>query len=132
REGKIIGGSYPFVPTTISIILVARYSDIVNPQESTHMAFQQITEEVVYLCTGNPMPKNIEQISYWLLNEQFSDSFKRIHEIKTREGLALALANDLHFDYIFPALLNVPAEMKSNSFFWASSELTDNQPTYNP
>jgi len=40
------------------------------------MATQQITEEAVYLCTGNPLPKDIEQISYWLLNEQFADSFK--------------------------------------------------------
>ncbi|MED6170205.1 Subunit of heteropentameric Replication factor C (RF-C) [Stylosanthes scabra] len=60
-----------------------------NILQSTHMASQQITEEAVHLCTGNPLPKDIEQISYWLLNEQFSDSFKRIHEIKTRKGLAL-------------------------------------------
>lgn len=82
------------------------------------MASQHITEEAVYLCTGNPMPKDIEQISFWLLNEPFSDSFKRnwfslefsilfwfvllvfiylfvpilfsgISEIKTRKGLAL-------------------------------------------
>lgn len=47
--------------------------------QSTHMASQQITEEAVYLCTGNPLPKDIEQISYWLLNESFTESFKRIH-----------------------------------------------------
>jgi replication factor C subunit 3/5 len=41
------------------------------------MASQQITEEAVYLCTGNPMPKDIEQIAFWLLNEPFSTSFKR-------------------------------------------------------
>lgn len=46
--------------------------------QSTHMASQQITEEAVYLCTGNPLPKDIELISYWLLNEQFADSFKSI------------------------------------------------------
>ncbi|THG04721.1 hypothetical protein TEA_013612 [Camellia sinensis var. sinensis] len=46
---------------------------------STHMASQQITEEAVYLCTGNPLPKGIEQISHWLLNEQFA----------ARKGLAL-------------------------------------------
>lgn len=46
--------------------------------QSTHMASQQITEEAVYLCTGNPLPKDIEQISYWLLNESFTESFKRI------------------------------------------------------
>ncbi|XP_027331003.1 replication factor C subunit 3 [Abrus precatorius] len=60
-----------------------------NILQSTHMASQQITEEAVYLCTGNPLPKDIEQISYWLLNEQFADSFKRIHEMKTGKGLAL-------------------------------------------
>ncbi|XVF39298.1 hypothetical protein PTKIN_Ptkin01aG0023500 [Pterospermum kingtungense] len=60
-----------------------------NILQSTHMASQQITEEAVYLCTGNPLPKDIEQISYWLLNESFAESFKRISEIKTRKGLAL-------------------------------------------
>ena len=49
--------------------------------QSTHMASQQITEEAVYLCTGNPLPKDIEQISYWLLNESFAESFTRIHPI---------------------------------------------------
>ncbi|KAG5525090.1 hypothetical protein RHGRI_031687 [Rhododendron griersonianum] len=60
------------------------------PPPSTHMASQQqITEEAVYLCTGNPLPKDIEQISHWLLNEAFTVSFRRISELKTRKGLAL-------------------------------------------
>jgi replication factor C subunit 3/5 len=42
------------------------------------MASQHIDEEAVYLCTGNPMPKDIEQITYWLLNESFSDGFRCI------------------------------------------------------
>ncbi|KAH7834949.1 hypothetical protein Vadar_021305 [Vaccinium darrowii] len=50
---------------------------------------QQITEETVYLCTGNPLPKDIEQIAHWLLNESFTVSFRRISEMKTRKGLAL-------------------------------------------
>ncbi|XP_031372325.1 replication factor C subunit 3 [Punica granatum] len=60
-----------------------------NILQSTHMASQQITEEAVYLCTGNPLPKDIEQIAYWLLNESFATSYKRISEMKTRKGLAL-------------------------------------------
>lgn len=48
--------------------------------QSTHMASQQITEEAVYLCTGNPLPRDVEQISYWLLNESFAESFKRIQQ----------------------------------------------------
>ncbi|KZV23206.1 replication factor C subunit 3 [Dorcoceras hygrometricum] len=60
-----------------------------NILQSTHMASQQITEEAVYLCTGNPLPKDIEQISFWLLNESFATSYQKISEIKTRKGLAL-------------------------------------------
>ncbi|CAO2834499.1 unnamed protein product [Amaranthus hypochondriacus] len=60
-----------------------------NILQSTHMASQQITEEAVYLCTGNPLPKDIELISHWLLNETFITSFNRISEMKTRKGLAL-------------------------------------------
>lgn len=46
--------------------------------QSTHMASQHINEEAVYLCTGNPMPKDIEQIAYWLLNESFKSAFNCI------------------------------------------------------
>lgn len=60
-----------------------------NILQSTHMASQQITEEAVYLCTGNPLPKDIEQISHWLLNEPFAVSYKRISDIEARKGLAL-------------------------------------------
>lgn len=37
RLPAVIGGSYTYVPTTISIILAGRYSDIVNPQEVTSL-----------------------------------------------------------------------------------------------
>lgn len=60
-----------------------------NILQSTHMASQHITEEAVYLCTGNPMPKDIEQIAFWLLNESFTESFKYISDTKMRKGLAL-------------------------------------------
>ncbi|CAN7041457.1 hypothetical protein BRARA_B02160 [Brassica rapa] len=60
-----------------------------NILQSTHMASVKITEEEVYLCTGNPLPKDIEQISHWLLNESFAESYKKISEMKTRKGLAI-------------------------------------------
>lgn len=60
-----------------------------NILQSTHMASPHVTEEAVYLCTGNPLPKDIEQISHWLLNESFTAGFKYISEIKMRKGLAL-------------------------------------------
>ncbi|CAN6459169.1 unnamed protein product [Victoria cruziana] len=60
-----------------------------NVLQSTNMASQHVTEDAVYLCTGNPMPKDIEQICFWLLNEAFAASFRHISEIKTKKGLAL-------------------------------------------
>ncbi|GBG66429.1 hypothetical protein CBR_g61472 [Chara braunii] len=53
------------------------------------MSSPDVTEEAVYLCTGNPMPKDIELICYWLLNESFLDAYQRILEMKTVKGLAL-------------------------------------------
>ncbi|PON94614.1 Replication factor C subunit [Trema orientale] len=60
-----------------------------NILQSTHMASQKITEEEVYLCTGNPLPSDIEKISYWLLNLSFAESFKEISNMKGTKGLAL-------------------------------------------
>ncbi|KAK8970962.1 hypothetical protein KSP40_PGU009617 [Platanthera guangdongensis] len=60
-----------------------------NILQSTQMASQHVTEEAVYLCTGNPLPKDIEQIAYWLLNEPFTASYKYISGVKMRKGLAL-------------------------------------------
>ena len=34
RLPAVIGASYTFVPTTISIVLAGRYSDVLNPQEA--------------------------------------------------------------------------------------------------
>jgi hypothetical protein len=53
--------------------------------QSAQMASPHLTEEAVYLCTGNPMPKDIEQIAYWLLNESFSTSHQRIHNLSKPE-----------------------------------------------
>jgi len=36
RLPAVIGGSYTYVPTTISIVLAGRYSSIVDPQEVIH------------------------------------------------------------------------------------------------
>lgn len=60
-----------------------------NILQSTQMASPHVTEEAVYLCTGNPMPKDIEQISFWLLNESFTNAYHYISEMKTSKGLAL-------------------------------------------
>lgn len=68
-----------------------------NILQSTQMASPHVDEEAVYLCTGSPMPKDIEQIAHWLLNEPFSESLHRIAGMKTTRGLALLdIVRQLH------------------------------------
>ncbi|XWS22553.1 hypothetical protein CRYUN_Cryun29cG0046500 [Craigia yunnanensis] len=47
----VIGGSYSYVPTTISIILAGRYSDIVNPQEKFEKIMRGIQGALIVAST---------------------------------------------------------------------------------
>ena len=43
--------------------------------QSTHMASPEVSEVTVYLCTGNPLPEDVEQICQWLFNAPFVQAF---------------------------------------------------------
>merc|ERR1711865_116953 len=62
----------------------------VNILQSTSMAFPSITEENLYLCTGNPLPRDIEAISQCLLKEDYADALKSVADIKQDKGMALS------------------------------------------
>ncbi|OMO57345.1 Xanthine/uracil/vitamin C permease [Corchorus capsularis] len=51
RLPAVIGGSYTYVPTTISIILAGRYSDIVNPQEKFERIMRGIQGALIIAST---------------------------------------------------------------------------------
>ena len=53
------------------------------------MSFQTINERSVYICTGDPLPSDIELMLQYLLNEDFSKCYDYILKIKTKKGLAL-------------------------------------------
>lgn len=42
--------------------------------QATSMAFPEVSEDNVYLCTGNPLPADVKQILSWLLNSPFSEA----------------------------------------------------------
>lgn len=48
-----------------------------NILQSAHMAFDEVDADAVYLCTGHPLPRDIEAVVTWLLNEEFNDAFDR-------------------------------------------------------
>ena len=40
------------------------------------MAFDEVNEHNVYLCTGQPLPIDISKIVEWMLNEDFSTAYQ--------------------------------------------------------
>ncbi|GBF90937.1 replication factor C subunit 5 [Raphidocelis subcapitata] len=76
-----------------------------NILQSAHMAFDCVDGDAVYLCTGNPMPRDIEAVVNWLLNEEFNDAFQRILQLQVDKGVALVdVVRELH-----PWLFNIEA-----------------------
>ncbi|CAL5338362.1 unnamed protein product [Camellia sinensis] len=51
RLPAVIGGSYTFVPTTLSIILAGRYNDILNPQEKFEKIMRGIQGALIVAST---------------------------------------------------------------------------------
>ncbi|CAG9857368.1 unnamed protein product [Phyllotreta striolata] len=62
---------------------------VLNVLQSTWLAYKNVTEDNVYTCVGHPLRTDIENIVKWLLNENFSDTYKNIRELKMIKGLAL-------------------------------------------
>ena len=40
------------------------------------MAHDEVNEETVYTCTGNPLPSEIALIMEWMLNEKYSTAYE--------------------------------------------------------
>lgn len=63
---------------------------VLNVLQSTWMAFKNVNEDNVYTCVGHPLKKDIDNILYWLLNdENFSETYEKINQLKLNKGLAL-------------------------------------------
>uniref|UniRef100_A0A4W3HUD8 Activator 1 subunit 5 n=1 Tax=Callorhinchus milii TaxID=7868 RepID=A0A4W3HUD8_CALMI len=60
-----------------------------NILQSTNMAYDRVTEDTVYRCTGHPLKSDIANILDWMLNKDFTTAYKNIMELKTLKGLAL-------------------------------------------
>ncbi|MEW5299476.1 MAG: hypothetical protein WDW36_002491 [Sanguina aurantia] len=58
-----------------------------NILQSCHMAFDLIDESAVYTCTGNPLPRDIEQVVHWLFNEPMTSAFASEWRWTTGPGL---------------------------------------------
>lgn len=61
---------------------------ILNILQATSMAHDVVNEANVYLCTGNPLPKDIESVTQWLFNETFSTAVRKCAEMQKLKGYA--------------------------------------------
>ena len=52
-----------------------------NVLQSTSMSHDEVTEETVYLVTGQPLPNDISKIVEWMLNEDFTTAYQSKHSI---------------------------------------------------
>lgn len=60
-----------------------------NILQSTSMAYEKVTEDTVYTCTGHPLRSDIANILDWSLNKDFTTAYNEILQLKTLKGLAL-------------------------------------------
>jgi len=62
---------------------------VINILQSASMAFDEVTEDNVYICVGHPLRSDITNIVNWSLNDDFSTAYNNISNLKTLKGLSL-------------------------------------------
>lgn len=68
-----------------------------NILQTSHLAFGNITEDIVYKVTGRPNSKDIQRMVHWLFNNDIAFCIKSIQEMMIMNGLALNdVITDLH------------------------------------
>jgi len=48
-----------------------------NIMQSTHLAFNKVNEENVYMCVGHPSKNDMISVINWLLNDDFTTIYNR-------------------------------------------------------
>jgi replication factor C subunit 3/5 len=60
-----------------------------NLLQSTSMAYPLVNESNVYLCSGSPMPNDMETIYNSLLNDNLSTCVEKVGSMSKEKGYAL-------------------------------------------
>ncbi|KAI9914510.1 hypothetical protein PsorP6_007624 [Peronosclerospora sorghi] len=79
---------------------------ILNILQATSMAHDVVNESNVYLCTGNPLPRDIESLTHWLFNETFATAVHKCAEMQKLKGYATS--DILHDVYHYTTELELP------------------------
>eukprot|EP00127_Corallochytrium_limacisporum_P006250 Clim_evm9s223 gene=Clim_evmTU9s223 len=60
-----------------------------NILQSCYLAYDEVNATNVYLCTGHPLPEDIDHIVEVMLRKSFAEAYEEILQLKTAKGLAL-------------------------------------------
>lgn len=60
-----------------------------NILQSTSMAHDEVSENNIYTCTGQPKKSDIEDMLEWMLNKEFSVAYRNLEVLKKEKGIAL-------------------------------------------
>jgi len=72
--------------------------------QSCAMAYDEVTEDNVYLCVGHPPRRDIENIVKWMLNDHFSVAYNSILASALYSEL-LTVTSDMQLQPGTPCLL---------------------------
>lgn len=106
---KIISSSENIKITEKAINIIIKKSrgdmrKVINLLQSTHMAYNNVTERNVNKCAGYPQNKQIRIIFNSLIDKNFLDSYNQIYDIMKNYGLSLndilTEIHDILVDYI--------------------------------
>jgi replication factor C subunit 3/5 len=59
-----------------------------NVLQACHLAYDEVTEEAAYLCTGNPLPSDVLSILQSLLNLPYAAAYNALRSIQVQKGLS--------------------------------------------
>lgn len=65
------------------------YTISIDPTTTVGNDSITLTEDHFYLCTGAPLPADIESIVKWMLTLDITSAFNKINQLKTKKGIAL-------------------------------------------
>lgn len=83
---------------------------ILNILQATSMAHDVVDETNVYLCTGNPLPRDITSVTQWLFNESYPEAVRKCAEMQKLKGYA---TNDILQDvYKYTTELELPPKCR--------------------
>jgi len=60
-----------------------------NVLQACHAAYEEITEDEIYICTGQPHPNDIERVVRSMMGDEFTTAYQLMQTLKTEKGLAL-------------------------------------------